>query len=94
MSDSTPTDDDEAQPCGEYHPLPCGLDTACGFIENSVHKQDVREVISTFTTSADDNKRKAKLHGEASPELANFYRGIAVGRERSATDLRELVDDE
>ena len=22
-------DDQERKPCGEYHPLPCGLDRAC-----------------------------------------------------------------
>lgn len=32
MTDENPPDMNQ-KPCGEYHPLPCGVDKDCGYLE-------------------------------------------------------------
>lgn len=37
---------EERKPCGEYHPLPCGMDVDCADVDDDeLTKQDVREIV-------------------------------------------------
>jgi len=55
------------------------LETAC------------RELVSDLESRMSNNREKANLHSVGSDELANLYRGIAIGRARSAKELERAL---
>jgi len=80
MADAENIESDE-NPCGEIHPLPCGVDKECGFIENYTSNEELRELIEQWR----DTQEKREQNPDANP-----VRAQVLGR--CAGELEELLE--
>jgi len=71
----------EGKPCGNIHPLPCGVDEDCGFLEGYTGNTGLRELIETW-------REQSELQGQFGNE------GLSEMAEQHADELEDLLDGE
>lgn len=74
---------DDENPCGEIHPLPCGVDKDCGYLENYVSETKLRELVDRMLSNQDG------LEDIGTPQAL----AAKMERKRWADELEQVLED-